>query len=238
MKYVLDSYPQTRSFFFDDDLFIHGREKARRFAEVMRAERLVIPWGMNARADGWDEESLKTLKETGLFVLRYGIESGDQETLDRIGKSLDLREARRTLELSHALGIRNHVNVVVGLEGESHETVEKTIRFVKSVPKHSVQVSLAVPYPGTRYFRTLDENGYLATRDWSNYSCEADPVMRTSELTVEELIEAQLRVERALHLNPRLALRRIRHARDFRDLFSMLSRGTNLALSRMWSRSN
>src|SRR5258707_14924814 len=99
MAWLLERYPDTRSFFFDDDTFNLGRQRMLDFAIAMKRRRMQIPWGCNARADHWDREVLQALRDTGLFTLRIGIESGDQRVLDRSGKDLNLEEARRTLEM-------------------------------------------------------------------------------------------------------------------------------------------
>ena len=147
-----------------------GRQRILDFAAAMKSRGLRIPWGCNARADHWDRELLQELRDTGLFTLRIGIESGDQRVLDLSGKDLNLEEARRTLEISASLGIQNHIMFVIGLAGENRESVENTIAFIKSVPCHSVQFSVAVPFPGTSLYRDAEAKGHLVTRDWSKYS--------------------------------------------------------------------
>jgi len=109
MAWVLEHFPRTKSFFFDDDTFnLLGRQRMLAFADAMKQRRLKIPWGCNARSDHWDADVLERLVETGLFTLRIGIESGDQRVLDRTKKGISLEQARGLLKLADSLGIQNH----------------------------------------------------------------------------------------------------------------------------------
>jgi anaerobic magnesium-protoporphyrin IX monomethyl ester cyclase len=225
---VLQRYPQTRSFFFDDDTFNLGRDRLLRFADELERQGVIIPWGMNARADNWDRELLERLKATGMFTLRIGIESGDQRVLDRCNKSLNLENARRMLQLSDSLGISNHVSFMIGLAGETWDSVENTIRYINTLPVASVQFSVAVPFPGTDYFRYVDEHDLLVTRDWTLYSGSENAVMRTEEMNAEEVRRAVIHARRRIYFSPRFIKRRLRYVRDQRDLLAMLRKVARL----------
>jgi radical SAM superfamily enzyme YgiQ (UPF0313 family) len=228
MAWLLERYPETGSFFFDDDTFNLGRRRMLEFADAMNRLGLKIPWGCNARADNWDREVLERLVETGLFTLRIGIESGSQEILDGIKKDLDLEVARRNLELSDSLGIKNHIMFVIGLPGETRESVNQTIRFIKSVPCHSVQFSVAVPFPGTSYFRELEEKGQLVTRDWSKYSGFDHVVVRTDELSAEEVGQALARARRKVYFSPRFIRKRFSYIKSPRDVTALARKAARL----------
>jgi len=230
MIHVLERFPGTRSFFFDDDTFNLGRDRLLQFADEMDRRGLRIPWGMNARADNWDLELLERLKRSGLFTVRIGIESGDQRVLDRCGKALDLEQARQMLVLSDRMGIRNHVSFMVGLAGETWESVSNTIRYIKSLPVDSVQVSVAVPFPGTTYFKYVEEHNLLETLDWAQYSGSGNAVMRTETMSAAELRSAILKVRRQVYFSPRFIKRRFAYVRDLRDLFAILRKALRLLI--------
>ncbi len=230
MAWVLEQFPETGSFFFDDDTFNLGRRRMMSFASEMKRLGLRVPWGMNARADNWDRELLETLVETGLFTLRIGIESGDQRVLDRSLKGLDLEQARKMLHLSHELGIKNHVSFIIGLPGESPESVDNTIRYIRSIPADSVQFSVAIPFPGTSFFKYLEDNGFLLTRDWSKYNGFDHVVMRTEAMTAEEVGKAITRARRRVYFEPRFIMRRLSYIRDPRDLGALARKVGRLLL--------
>jgi len=218
IDWALQHFPQTRSFFFDDDTFNLGRTRVLRFADEMNRRRIHVPWGMNARADNWDREMLERLRETGLFTLRIGIESGDQGVLDRTEKAIELSQARQTLELSHSLGIKNHISFIIGLPGETPETVENTIRFIKSVPADSVQFSVAIPFPGTAFYEYVEEQGFLVTRDWSKYNGFDHVVMRTEKMSADEISRAVDHARRSVYFTPWFIARRLGYIRNASDL--------------------
>jgi radical SAM superfamily enzyme YgiQ (UPF0313 family) len=232
MAWALEQFPQTKSFFFDDDTFNLGRKRVMGFAAEMQRLGLCIPWGMNARADNWDKEMLESLVATGMFTLRIGIESGDQRVLDRSLKKLDLGQARKMLEMSHGLGIKNHVSFIVGLPGETSESVENTIRYIKTIPVDSVQFSVAIPFPGTDFFDYVEKNGLLVTRDWSKYNGFDHVVMRTEAMTADELGKALVRVRRRVYLAPRFIARRLSYMRDLRDLGALTRKVWRMLLPR------
>lgn len=222
IAHVLRTQPATRSLFFDDDTFNVGRQRLMDFADALDARGIHIPWGMNARVDHWDEAMLRRLKETGLFTLRIGIESGDPEVLARAHKGIDLAKAREMLRMSARLGIQNHLSFMVGLPGETPQSVENTIRFIKSVPADSIQFSVAVPFPGTSFYREVEEAGHLVSHDWRRYSGHDQVVVRTDAMDAEEILRAITHARRKVYFTPRFIWRRLRYMHDARDLSAVL----------------
>ena len=94
-------------------------------------------------------ETLKVMRENGLRVLLVGYECGNQQILHNIKKGMRIDVARRFTEDCHRLGIAIHGTFVIGLPGETRETIEETIRFAREINPHTIQVSLAAAYPGT-----------------------------------------------------------------------------------------
>jgi anaerobic magnesium-protoporphyrin IX monomethyl ester cyclase len=228
LAWLLERYPDTGSFFFDDDTFNLGRTRVLDFAAAMNRRNLRIPWGMNARADNWDRELLERLITTGLFTLRIGIESGDQGILDHIKKDIRLDEARKFLELSHSLGIKNHVSFVVGLPGETPETIESTIRYIKSIPVDSVQFSAAIPFPGTALYDELNAAGHLESDDWERYNGFDHIVVRTEAMSSDDIARALSKVRRRVYFDPQFIRRRLSYVKDVSDLKAITKKALRL----------
>ena len=108
-------------------------------------------------------ETLKVLKDNGLRLLLVGYESGNQQILINIKKGLRVDRARRFAADCRDLGITVHGTFILGLPGET-ETIQETIRFAREVNPHSLQVSVAAPYPGTELYRQAVEHGWLPRR--------------------------------------------------------------------------
>jgi hopanoid biosynthesis associated radical SAM protein HpnJ len=151
-------FPQVKEFFFDDDTFTDDLPRAADIAE--RLGKLGVTWSCNAKAIV-PYESLKILRENGLRLLLVGYETGSQQILNNIRKGTRVDVARRFTEDCHKLGITIHGTFIVGLPGETQETIQDTIRFAREINPHTIQVSLAAPYPGTELYKQAVENGWL-----------------------------------------------------------------------------
>ncbi len=151
-------FPQVREFFFDDDTFTDNLPRAEAIARELG--RLGVTWSCNAKANV-PRETLKVLKDNGLRLLLVGYESGNQQILHNIKKGMRIEVAKRFTRDCHDLGIRIHGTFILGLPGETKETIEETIRFATEINPHTLQVSLAAPYPGTFLHRQALENGWL-----------------------------------------------------------------------------
>ncbi len=152
-------FPQVREFFFDDDTFTDDLPRAEAIARELG--KLGVTWSCNAKANV-PRDTLKVLKDNGLRLLLVGYESGNQQILHNIKKGMLVDVARRFTKDCHELGIKIHGTFIVGLPGETRETIEQTIRFATEINPHTLQVSLAAPYPGTALHKQALENGWLS----------------------------------------------------------------------------
>jgi radical SAM superfamily enzyme YgiQ (UPF0313 family) len=231
MAWVLNNFPRTKSFFFDDDTFHLGVTRMNEFADALDRRGISIPWGCNARADHWDRETVMRLKKNGLFTLRIGIESGDQSILNNIGKALNLEEAKAMLTMMHELGIQIHLSFVIGLQGESEKSLGNTLKFIRSVPADSIQFSIAVPFPGTAYYNYVEENDYFVTREWKKFNGFDHVVMRTTHLSADEIMKGVNSLRRRVYFSPRFIIQRLRYVRNFRDLSALLRKVIRLVFN-------
>jgi radical SAM superfamily enzyme YgiQ (UPF0313 family) len=151
-------FPEVREFFFDDDTFTDDLPRAEAIAK--RLGRLGITWSVNAKANV-PAETLAVLRDNGLRLLLVGYESGDQRILNNVKKGVRLDTARRFTRDAKRLGITIHGTFILGLPGETRETIAETIRFAREIDPHTIQVSLAAPYPGTALYAEAQRNGWL-----------------------------------------------------------------------------
>ncbi len=151
-------FPQVKEFFFDDDTFTDDLPRAEEIARGLG--KLGATWSCNAKANV-PRRTLEVLKDNGLRLLLVGYESGNQQILNNIKKGMRVDVARRFTRDCHDLGITIHGTFIVGLPGETRETLEETIRFAIDINPHTMQVSLAAPYPGTELYRQAVENHWL-----------------------------------------------------------------------------
>ena len=153
-------FPQVKEFFFDDDTFTDNLPRAEAIARELG--KLGVTWSCNAKANV-PHSTLKILKENGLRLLLVGYESGNQQILHNIKKGLLIDVAKRFTQDCHELGIVIHGTFILGLPGETQDTIVETIKFAKEINPHTIQVSLGAPYPGTFLYKQALENGWLDT---------------------------------------------------------------------------
>ncbi len=151
-------FPQVKEFFFDDDTFTDDLPRAEEIARHLG--KLGVTWSCNAKANV-PYETLKIMRDNGLRLLLVGYETGSQKILNNIKKGMRIEFARRFTADCHKLGVTIHGTFIMGLPGETQDTIEETIRFAKEINPHTIQVSLAAAYPGTTLYKQGVENGWL-----------------------------------------------------------------------------
>lgn len=175
---------RVREYMFDDDTFTIDKQRAIAISHHLK--RLGMTWSCNARAN-LDYDTLKALRDNGLRLLLVGFESGNQEILDNIRKGVKLDVARQFMKHCHDLGIMVHGTFIIGLPIETPETIEETIRFACEINPHTIQVSIAAPYPGTALYQQALDNGWFA-----DDALVADSGIQTSTLRYPNLTSAAI----------------------------------------------
>ncbi len=167
VRWIKENMPEVKEVMFDDDTFTDTSNLPRveEIAEGMG--RLGMTWSCNAKANV-PYKTLKVMKDNGLRLLLVGFESGDDQILHNIKKGLRTDIARRFSSDCAKLGILVHGTFILGLPGETKETIEKTINFAKEINPHTIQVSLAAPYPGTTLYKQAVDNGWLQENEAVN----------------------------------------------------------------------
>jgi len=160
IRYIKGNFPGLKEIFFDDDTFTDDLPRAEAIAAEMG--KLGVTWSCNAKANV-PRETLKKLKDGGLRLLLVGYESGNQQILHNIKKGMRIEVAKKFSKDCRELGIAIHGTFILGLPGETKETIEETIRFAIETNPHTLQVSLAAPYPGTFLFDQAAREGWLDT---------------------------------------------------------------------------
>jgi len=167
IRWIKENMPEVKEIMFDDDTFTDTSNLPRVEAIARGMGELGLTWSCNAKANV-PYKTLQVMKENGLRLLLVGYESGDDQILLNIKKGLRTDIARRFTEDCRKLGILIHGTFILGLPGETKATIAKTISFAKEINPHTIQVSLAAPYPGTSLYKQSVENGWLQENDAVN----------------------------------------------------------------------
>jgi radical SAM superfamily enzyme YgiQ (UPF0313 family) len=148
----------VKEFFFDDDTLTDDLPRTEQIAT--RMSRIGLTWSCNAKPNV-PRRTLEIMKDNGLRLLLVGFESGNQEILNNMKKGTRLDIARKFAKDCKELGILIHGTFILGMPGETPETIRKTVEFACETDPETIQVSLAAPYPGTELYRQAQENGWL-----------------------------------------------------------------------------
>jgi anaerobic magnesium-protoporphyrin IX monomethyl ester cyclase len=185
------------------DLFTVSREQVVRLCELMIAEEIDVGWTCNSRVDYVDEEMLQLMGRAGCRLISWGIESGNEQVLRRARKGAYPDKAERALKWSKAAGIMNWGYFIIGLPGETEESIRETIDFSKRLPLDIALFHVAAPYPGTPFFFEVVENGWFrpGTR-WENVDMDKGTVLDYPGLSAERLLYWQKRAFREWAMRP------------------------------------
>jgi hopanoid biosynthesis associated radical SAM protein HpnJ len=192
-------FPQVKDFFFDDDTFTDDLPRAEEIARGLG--KLGVSWACNAKANV-PFETLKVLKENGLHMLLVGYESGVQDILNNIRKGTRLDIMRKFTADCRKLGIGIHGTFVLGLPGETRDTIEQTIRFAKEINPHTIQVSLAAPYPGTELYAQAIANGWMKEGDLVADDGVQVAALNYPHLSSQEIFDGVGRFYKAFYFRP------------------------------------
>ncbi len=139
---------------FLDENFTASKERVYRFAELIKAKNIKIPWGTSSRVHNVDRELLQVMKDSGCVYLSYGVESGSQEMLAKMNKKATVEQAKRAIELTREVGITAVATFIFGYPGETRQTIRETVKFCQDINMKK-GFFFATPYPGTPLYEQV-----------------------------------------------------------------------------------
>ncbi len=141
-----------REVFFRDETFTLYKERNVKICQEIIKRKINLSWICNARVGTVDRETMKFMKEAGCHMIKFGVESGDQEVLDNLRKGIKVEMTRQTFEWAHEIGMETHAHIMLGSPGERKDTINRTINFVKEISPSTATFGVCTPYPGTELF--------------------------------------------------------------------------------------
>src|SRR5271165_5852949 len=215
VRYALEAFPEVKEIFFDDDTFNY--QKARTLELCAKLKPLKFTWSCTSRVTT-DYETLKAMKESGCRLLIVGYESGDPQILKNIKKGATVEMALRFTDNCKKLGLKIHGDFIIGLPGETHETMRRTIEFAKGLDVETIQVSLGHAYPGTEFYADAEKNGLVAIGGMQDGSGHQLPNAIYKNLNKGDLMEGVERFYAEYYFRPKAAWRVVRKAVQNNDL--------------------
>lgn len=207
--YIAKNFPGIREIMIEDDTLTSDKKRCRALAHAMiEAKATSIPWSANSRADV-DYETMRLMKKAGCRLFCVGFESGDQDILDNIKKSITLDQIRRFRKDASKAGIMVHGCFMVGNRGETRETLEKTLSLAKELNPDTAQFYPIMVYPGTSDYQYFKEKNWIVTQDFRKWITEKglhSSVVSNPDLTYEELVAFCARARKEFYLRPQYFL--------------------------------
>ncbi len=215
--WVQENLPEVRAVFFEDDTISVDRERLKNLARSFLRNGVNISWTCNMRADV-DPETLELCAEAGLRSVCVGFESGSDRMLANIKKGITVSDSRNFMKNARKAGVLVHGCFMVGIPGETAETMEKTLDFALELDPDTVQFYPMMVYPGTEAYRRAKESGHLAASDWRDWLTPDglhNCVISTDELSSADLVDFCDRARRRFYLRPGYVARKLwRSLRD------------------------
>src|SRR6266850_272531 len=205
VKHAWEQFPNLQEIFFDDDTFAWA--KNRTIAVCEKLKPLKSTWSCTSRVHT-DYETLKAMKEAGCRLLIVGFESGDPQILKNIKKGATLERARQFTKDCHKLGLVIHGDFILGLPGETRQTIRNTINFAKELDVETIQVSVAHAYPGTELYEYAVKNGFMvADAKMVDEGGHQMAQIQYPGLPADDLMEAVHRFYDEYYFRPKAAFR-------------------------------
>ncbi|HPD18511.1 MAG TPA: radical SAM protein [Candidatus Goldiibacteriota bacterium] len=211
IKWLREKF-KIKSFLFFDDTISIRQERVKELCMRMIQEGLdKLNWTCCTRANLVTFELLHIMKKAGMKEIAIGIETGSETILRNIKKGVPLDSIRQTAEWCRKLKIMFYGLAIIGLPGETKETIEETVRFIKEIDPFYTQFCFSTPFPNTEMYGYYEKNGFLLTKDWSKYfPLSEEPVIRTEKLSAEELKKLRQKAYEKILLRPSYLLRQVR----------------------------
>jgi hopanoid biosynthesis associated radical SAM protein HpnJ len=209
VRFVKENFPQVKEVFFDDDTFNY--QKARTIELCRKLKPVGVTWSCTSRVTT-DYETLKAMKEAGCRLLIVGYETGDPQILKNIKKGATVEMAQRFTANCKKLGLLVHGDFIVGLPGETRDSIRRTIDFAKRLDTETIQVSIAHPYPGTEFYHYAQSNGLITIDSMTDEVGHQLPNVVYPGLDRAELVEWVERFYGEYYFRPRVIWRVVRKA--------------------------
>lgn len=203
-----------REVFFNDATFTFDHDWNTELFDAMLSADLDLTWFCTTRAHCLDRKILRLMKRAGCHTIGIGMESADDQVLRNIKKGVRLQTVRDAVVMTRSEGIDALLFCVLGFLGETHDSMASTIEFLKTVPASFITLGIAVPVPGTEFYRQMDARGHLRHKDWDLYDPLKKPVYDYPGLSADEIYDTAASGLRQFYLRPTYVwdrLRSIRH---------------------------
>ncbi len=208
---------------FFDDTFTIGKERVLKLCSLL--DTLNIPWRCLSRVDTVDMEMLESMYSSGCYQIHFGVESGDQNMLNKMRKDFEIEQAEQAFKWCYEVGIETVAYLMIGYPGENERTIQKTLNFVKRIQPDFITFNVFTPLPGTEMFKEV----YLEGKDLEDFD-----LLSTSfcDMDIEEVQEVIINAYKNYYFNLSYLIRRIMKVKNVGDLHRLAKQTAKAILGR------
>ncbi len=227
---IEESYKKygIRSFIFYDDLFVVDKKRAIEICDGIIKRGLRIDWKCECRVNLVDKELLIKMKEAGCSLISYGVESGNQKSLDFLRKGITVKQIEEAFRITKEVGIEKMAYLIIGIPGESKEDAMRTIGFAEEIDADYVQISVLTPMKNTPLFDLANEKGWVVSKNAKNpYDQEVREryILSTGDIPEEEIEKLVKEAHKRFLLRPKYILKTIKRIKNFNQFKNVLITG-------------
>ena len=201
----------VKDFDFVDDNFTLLMERVEKFCDMMIEKGLNKKMGWRCsnglRVDKVNYELLKKMKEAGCYMVSLGIESGNENILKKMKKSIDLNKVRQAVKLCNQVGIETRGLFMFGNYGEDEKTMKDTINFAKSLDLDTATFHITIPFPNTDYWKIIQKEGKIYPKNYREYIAYGNVIFEHGNLNEEMLVKIQKKAYRSFYFRPKVILK-------------------------------
>jgi radical SAM superfamily enzyme YgiQ (UPF0313 family) len=212
---------------FHADTFTIDRNIVIELCNKIIDQRLPVRWICNSRVDTIDYEMLCMMKQAGCWMINYGIETASDVILENVrkGGNATVDQARKAVEWTKRSGIKVWAYFVMGLPGETKDTVNETIRFAKSLPADIVNFAIGTPYPGTELYIQAKDNNWLVSEFWEDFDQNYSAILSYPDCSSEDVLRSIRRAYVKWYIRPRGIMSFLKGIHTWKDFKTILRIG-------------
>lgn len=216
IKYLHETYGIREVEFFDDTFTVMVKN-VKEFCRLMKEAALDVVWTAYIRADCFNEDLGRSMKEAGCHQVLIGVESGNRTVLELLRKPIAFDKIRETVRTAQRCGLDVRASFILGNVGETRETMLESLQFAMELDTELVNFHINTPYPGTQLMKWAKENNALVTDEWTEYELSTF-LLRLPTITPEEVFAFYQEAHRRYFMRWRAIVRRLQRIRSWAQL--------------------
>jgi len=210
---------------FRDETFTYFPKRNKEICRKIIEEGIDLTWICNARVGTVDRKMMKRMKKAGCHLIKYGVESGNQNILNNVKKGIRVSQTTKDFRNANSVGLDTHAHIMLGMPGDTKKTIEETIKFTKKIKPTTATFGICTPYPGTELYASLKKHTNLEL-DHIHEKAYSNELF--TDLTAEELEGYIKKAYRSFYLRPTYLLKQLGKIKNLDDLKRITIAGSNV----------